>query len=225
LVLDEPLRDIVEYPEVSYSRLSLFGPETFTLKVIRLGEIREARIGERVKVNIRGTDFEVKPFEILEWLERFGTIIGDHRYILSDFISLYQTNSFVVVWGANIHIACQLGLSLSLLTVLVVSKKPKIDCCLFFLEKLPLGCCLVILTNSSYLYCVFISFFLNSSYFFKNFRVLKNSAGKNTDGIEVCLILKEFLPEWLPIQGKKLRLYHHGIKVQCNGCFGIGHQK
>jgi len=58
-----------------------------------------------------------------------------------------------------------------------------------------------------------------------NFSHLKNPSGKNTDGISFKLRLKEFLPEWLPIQGKRIRLYHHGMKRQCNGCFGIGHSK
>jgi len=87
LALDEPLRDIVDYPEILYNRQTLFGPETFTLKVQGLGDLREAKLGEIVKVNIRGTDFEVKAFEILEWMERFGVIIGDHRYSQSALFS------------------------------------------------------------------------------------------------------------------------------------------
>jgi len=79
LVIDEPIRSIVDDPEVTYARKSLFGPQTFTLRVIGLNEIREANIGDKVRVNARGTDFVVKPVEILEWMEHFGEIVGEHR--------------------------------------------------------------------------------------------------------------------------------------------------
>ncbi len=31
--------------------------------------------------------------------------------------------------------------------------------------------------------------------------------------------------KWLPMYGKKVRLYHHGMHKQCNGCYEIGHMK
>jgi len=77
LVIDEPIRSIVSDPEIIYARKSLFGPQSFTLRVIGLNEIREANLGEKVRVNARGTDFVVKPVEILEWMEQFGEIVGE----------------------------------------------------------------------------------------------------------------------------------------------------
>jgi len=69
----------VEEPEVVYQRRSLFGPETFTLKVLGLRDIREATLGETVKINARGTDFVVKSVQILEWMERYGDLVGEVR--------------------------------------------------------------------------------------------------------------------------------------------------
>jgi len=46
LGFDEPIRSIVSEPEISYQRRSLFGPETFTLHVLGLQDLREAKIGE-----------------------------------------------------------------------------------------------------------------------------------------------------------------------------------
>ncbi len=37
--------------------------------------------------------------------------------------------------------------------------------------------------------------------------------------------LKEFIPEWLPMHGKKVRVFHHGMKTQCNACFSLGHMR
>jgi len=110
LGLDKPLRDIVDFPEITYFRQALFGPETFTLKVLGLNDLREAKIGEKVKVNIRGTDFEVKPVEILEWMERLGTLIGDYRYSLSALFSQsFFTKVSLFCGRAELgSIACQL---------------------------------------------------------------------------------------------------------------------
>jgi hypothetical protein len=42
----------------------------------------------------------------------------------------------------------------------------------------------------------------------------------------VCEITIEYkLLEWLPMYGRKVRLYHHGMDKQCNSCNEIGHMK
>jgi len=74
------IRAIINDPEFTYERQALKGPETFTIRVLGLNTIREAKIGEIVKINARGTMFEVKPAQILRWMEKFGDVIGDYRY-------------------------------------------------------------------------------------------------------------------------------------------------
>jgi len=61
-----------------------------------------------------------------------------------------------------------------------------------------------------------------SPYFYS---YLKNSSGKDTDGITFQLELLEHIPEWLPIQGQKIRIFYYGMKRQCNACWEIGHPK
>jgi hypothetical protein len=39
----------------------------------------------------------------------------------------------------------------------------------------------------------------------------------------VEVTISEFIPEWIPMFGKKIRLYHLGMKKQCNNCYGLGH--
>ena len=39
------------------------------------------------------------------------------------------------------------------------------------------------------------------------------------------ITLSENIPEWLPMFGKKVRVFYHGMMRQCNGCFGLGHLK
>jgi hypothetical protein len=49
--------------------------------------------------------------------------------------------------------------------------------------------------------------------------------GFNTPKYDIEVTLSEFIPEWLPMFGKKVRIFHHGMPRQCNGCFEIGHLK
>lgn len=74
------IRSIINDLEFNYQRNALVGPETFTLRILGLHNIREAKIGEVIRVNARGTNFEVKPVEILQWMEEYGRLVGDFRY-------------------------------------------------------------------------------------------------------------------------------------------------
>jgi hypothetical protein len=38
-------------------------------------------------------------------------------------------------------------------------------------------------------------------------------------------MLLDHVPEWLPMYGKKVRIFYHGMKRQCNGCFHLDHMK
>jgi len=74
------IRSLINDLEFTYQRSALVGPETFTFRVLGLHNIREAKIGEIVRINARGTNFEVKPVEILHWMEEYGRLIGEYRY-------------------------------------------------------------------------------------------------------------------------------------------------
>lgn len=52
---------------------------------------------------------------------------------------------------------------------------------------------------------------------------IKDSAGLNTEAITLEVELTDFIPEWLPMHSCKVRVYHHGIKTQCNKCWELGH--
>jgi len=54
-------------------------------------------------------------------------------------------------------------------------------------------------------------------------RQVKGADGLFTEAVEAEIVLKDFIPEWLPIKGCRERVYHHGIKTQCNNCYQLGH--
>jgi hypothetical protein len=58
-----------------------------------------------------------------------------------------------------------------------------------------------------------------------HFSYIKNSRGFNTPRYEVDLTLEEYPPEWMPMYGKKVRIFYPGMKIQCNACYGVGHMK
>lgn len=80
--------------EFTYQRNALIGPETFSLRAVGLHTIREAQIGEIARVNARGTNFEVKPQEILQLMGEYGRVIGDIRYHTC-FLDLNVAQKFV----------------------------------------------------------------------------------------------------------------------------------
>jgi len=47
----------------------------------------------------------------------------------------------------------------------------------------------------------------------------------NTDNYSVKLRLTFQIPEFLPIFGKKARIYYHGMPLFCGGCHNVGHLK
>jgi len=112
---------------------------------------------------------------------------------------------------------------------LAKSDKSSYSCLFILVEYIKTSSCLLLLLSLNF-FCSVLPLCTNllvliGSFSFFSFSNIKNTAGKNTDGITFKFTLKENLPEWLPIQGKRMRIYHHGIKRQCNGCFGIGHAK
>jgi hypothetical protein len=54
---------------------------------------------------------------------------------------------------------------------------------------------------------------------------IKNVRGFNTPKYELELVLEKNIPEWLPMFGKRVRVFHHGMHTQCNGCFELGHRR
>jgi hypothetical protein len=49
--------------------------------------------------------------------------------------------------------------------------------------------------------------------------------GLKTDDLEVELKLQAHIPEFLPMFGRRIRIYYVGMKKQCNNCFELGHLK
>jgi hypothetical protein len=41
----------------------------------------------------------------------------------------------------------------------------------------------------------------------------------------VELTIEDHLPEWIPMFGRKVRIYYHGMRKQCNNCYDLDHLK
>jgi hypothetical protein len=52
-----------------------------------------------------------------------------------------------------------------------------------------------------------------------------DKAGLKTDNIEVELKLSAHIPEFIPMYGRKIRVFYNGMQRQCNNCLGLGHFK
>jgi hypothetical protein len=58
-----------------------------------------------------------------------------------------------------------------------------------------------------------------------NFKYHSDSEGFKTDEIEVELKLQRHIPEYLPMYGRRIRIFYIGMQKQCNNCLELGHIK
>jgi len=58
-----------------------------------------------------------------------------------------------------------------------------------------------------------------------SFRFETNLLGFKTENYKVDLKLEYHIPEFLPIQGKRARIFYHGIPSFCGKCHKVGHLK
>ncbi len=58
-----------------------------------------------------------------------------------------------------------------------------------------------------------------------NHEYVKNSVGVRTDVLETEIALRKHIPEFLPIDSRKLLVAYPGIPKVCNHCYQVGHLK
>jgi len=58
-----------------------------------------------------------------------------------------------------------------------------------------------------------------------NYDYVKNSVGIRTDILEVDLVLRKHIPEFLPVAGSKIQVGYPGIPRACIRCYKLGHMK
>jgi hypothetical protein len=73
------IREIAWEVEFNHERDSSKGIENLRCRVVGLNSLRPAKIGEKVKVAIVQTNFDVTPDQIVAWLSRFGKVHDGHR--------------------------------------------------------------------------------------------------------------------------------------------------
>ncbi len=74
------IRDIVSEQEFIYERATVFSTDNFKCRALGLGEVRQATIGEKVKITVNLPNFDITPIQIVDWISKFGKIKEGHRY-------------------------------------------------------------------------------------------------------------------------------------------------
>ncbi len=73
------IREIAWESEFNHERSTAKGIENLKCRVVGLGSLRPAKIGEKVKVTVIQPNFDVTPEQVLGWLSRYGGIHEGHR--------------------------------------------------------------------------------------------------------------------------------------------------
>jgi hypothetical protein len=75
------IREITHEQEFNHERSTTVKTDIFRCRVVGLAEVRQAVIGETVKVTVAQPNFDISVEQILEWLSKFGDIKEGHRYL------------------------------------------------------------------------------------------------------------------------------------------------
>jgi hypothetical protein len=73
------IRSIATEPEFNHEKTGAKGTEVLRCRVVGLGEVRVAEVGEIVKATIVLPNFEITPAQALEWISKFGKVQEGHR--------------------------------------------------------------------------------------------------------------------------------------------------
>ncbi len=73
------IRDIAFESEFNHERVGPKGVEILRCRVVGLGDVRQAAIGDRVKVTLLVCNFDITPEQIVAWMAKFGKIHEGHR--------------------------------------------------------------------------------------------------------------------------------------------------
>jgi hypothetical protein len=76
------IRDIAKEQEFTHERSTVVHTEIFKCRVVGLGGVRLAGIGEIVKVSVALPDFDIQPEQIVDWISKFGIVCEGHRYLV-----------------------------------------------------------------------------------------------------------------------------------------------
>jgi hypothetical protein len=73
------IRDIAFEAEFNHERVGPRGVEILRCRVVGLGDVRPAKLGERVKATLLVSNFDITPDQLIAWMSRFGKIHDGHR--------------------------------------------------------------------------------------------------------------------------------------------------
>ncbi len=73
------IRDIAWEAEFNYEREGPRGTEILRCRVVGLSGVRQPAIGEKVKITVITTNFDIASDQIIEWIAKFGKIQEGHR--------------------------------------------------------------------------------------------------------------------------------------------------
>ncbi len=77
------IKSIAFEPEFCHERVGPQGVENLKCKVVGLAGVRQAKIGEKVKLTINTPNFDLTPEQALEWIKKYADIVGEYRYTIN----------------------------------------------------------------------------------------------------------------------------------------------
>jgi len=231
------IKEVSPTVEFAYEKITTFQNYHYECKIVGLGTIKEAEIGDIVTVTIKRGHFRFTVEEAADWMSKFGKITKAPR-----FTSFYLSKTVCVCGAKGALCDCwsirvlwfRVGGKLDFQGLLIRCQVDILELLARVVLPVTLVVCVVIQSlpyraagsgelwiTPTLLVLVHVCLkALTQSLFFSQ---VKGSDGLNTEAIETEVELREHIPEWLPIKGCRARIYYHGMKQQCSNCWMLGH--
>lgn len=230
------IKEVSPTVEFAYEKATTFQNYHYECKIVGLGTIKEAEVGDIVTVTIRRGHFRFTVDEAADWLSKFGKIFKAPRFsiLLSRTVCVCRTlRALWDCWSARSLWFC-VGRVLDIQGLLIRCQVGTLE--LLARVDLPntIGVCVTIssfliraagsgglgIAPTLLVLVTVCSKVLTQPLYSSQ---VKGSDGLNTEAIEAEVELREHIPEWLPIKGCRARIYYHGMKIQCSNCWQLGH--
>lgn len=105
LTKEVSIKEVSPVPDFLFEKSSAFQNYSYECKIVGLGSIKEAQVGDTVEITVRRVHFRIKPDQAAQWISKFGQLVGSPRYNKCVYLS---------EWGsiALIQTSCWLGFKL-----------------------------------------------------------------------------------------------------------------
>lgn len=76
------IKEVTPTLEFTFVKESVFQNQVYECKIAGIGKLKEAEIGDVVRITLKRVHFRFKPEKAVDWLSKYGKILSEPRFVL-----------------------------------------------------------------------------------------------------------------------------------------------